>query len=250
MTRNILISACLLIAGLLLSVPAAAQTVTKVKNWSDNAGSMLMQGEALLGVDGAKAHKYQRCIKLNNYVCMKQVPAIWNGSVGQDGDNHTAFSHPKFSLRAKMRDLCSKKKRYQAVSALAVAERYSPWCDTLGSGAVRKGWAKSCEDGARPPENHAGPVCQKPENGVPSDEQCRSCNCPDRIARQMVRGLTDRNGQALSINADMELFGPDGQIITDRMKTVLSNQVYQEVGALRPTDALLAESLAIAGVCR
>ena len=152
--------------------------------------------------------KQPLCVRLNNYGCVKQGESPWNGSRGRrDSKGHAIFDDPTYSVRAVVRDYCSKHKR-GVRKALDLADAYSPWCDTLGSVAVYKGWGRSCSDSPQPPAGFSGPLCRMP-NGNPTESQCRSCNCPDRLAKQWLKGL-ERNGRPLEPSDDLLLFDSDG----------------------------------------
>lgn len=238
------LAAILLICLCFVPTANALDRKTEAENWVAKAVVSLQVDGRSISKEELESHRYLRCIRMNNYFCLMQSSESdpWKGSVGWDSAGHAVFSDPKWSVRAIVRDYCSKHRR-GLDTALEVAERYSPWCDTLGTVGVRGGWGRTCATGPKPPENFDGPLCEKPDNGKPLPGQCGSCNCPSSIAMAMVRG-TD-----LSVDNPLGLFDDDGAIVVPRMKEHLSNLAAQEIGGLRPTDSVLEAGIAEAGSC-
>lgn len=117
-------------------------------------------------------HKYKRCIKLNNYWCLKNFG--WNGGVGVDSDNHTVFSNGYYTVRAAVRNTRTAYVRHGRKSALSIMRVYAPRSDCIGS------------DGARR-----------------SDGSCiYGNNDPEQYAKSISRGITQ------DIHADLMLFEP------------------------------------------
>lgn len=244
MTLPRLISLTILALTVLMT-GAVAQTLTEAPDWQTWAlANLTKNGEALTEAQ-LNDHKFLRCIKMNNYFClMHSSPGNpWRGSVGRDGAGHAVFSDPKWSVRGIVRDQCSKHRR-NLDTAIEIAETFSPWCDTLGTVGVRTGWGRTCQDdGPTPPEGFSGNLCTKPAGNVPAAGQCQSCNCPSSIANAMVRNT------GIAITDDLELFADNGSVNLGRMKTFLSNLSAQEIGGLRPSDAVLEAGIAEAGPC-
>ena len=247
-----------LLSGLFATASVHAQSCVKEDSgWRAEALRNLTRHGLPLTENGLKNHETLRCIRMNNYVCMMHSSPRdpWNGSGGRHdcalgGNGHAVFSEAKYSIRAMVRDLCSKHRgradRAPARSALAIVELRTPWCDTLGSVAERKGYGRTCAYGPTPSRRQWVGLerCEKPENGRSGNAQCAACNCPDRVARRLVRGI------GLSSMDDLALFDAQGRPNTRRLKRVLSNIVADETGGMRPTDALLEEGIRLAGLCK
>jgi hypothetical protein len=234
-------------------VPCAAQeVVSEAANWREQAVEWLTWRGTPLSLNAAggfeQTERTSLCVRFNNYGCVKQGNSPWDGSDGRrDDKGHAVFQDPAYSVRAVVRDYCSKHRRGLR-SAVDIAAAYSPWCDTLGSVAVKDGWARSCSDNPRPPADFAGPICQQPES-EPSDEQCGSCNCPSRIASQWLNGLPIDAGQIRPTD-DLQLFDVQGQPNKAVLAVVLKNKMLIELGGFQPTAAVIERGIELAGVCR
>ncbi len=243
--------------GFLLCGTSFAQECFKEDiSWRSEAKTHLTKEGLPVTDEILDQHEYLRCIRMNNYVCMMHSSPNdpWNGSEGRHecaiGDNgHAVFVEAKWSIRSMVRDLCSKHRgrpdREPARSALAVVEIRTPWCDTLGSVSSRLGYGRTCESGPVPTEGEWASLerCEKPETGTASAEQCAACNCPDKVAGRLVRGM------GISATDDMELFDDQGNPNKSNIKIVLSNIVADETGGMRPTDEILDAGIELAGTC-
>lgn len=170
-----------------------------------------------------------RCIKMNNYGCVKQPASgplpgtTWgsNSEGARDSKDHAIFEAPQFSL---LRIIATYRNYQQSGrrSALQIEERYSPWCDTLGSAVYNRGWGRSCR-GERKPAAPVGytPMCSRPANGLPSSAQCSACNCPNRAASLMVAGTT------FAINDPLPLFDERGRALP-LMVNIIIQRLRQE----------------------
>lgn len=230
----------------------ADEVVTEAKNWREQAvKSLTYKGKSLsLNRQGgfSETKKTPLCVRLNNYGCVKQGNDPWNGSGGKrDSKGHAVFEDPAYSIRAVVRDYCSKHRRGLR-SAIALADAYSPWCDTLGSLAVYKGWGRSCDDLPNPPDEFPGPFCKEPE-GEPSDNQCASCNCPSRLAKLWLDGI-DIDETSHGPYDDLALFDTQGAPNREVLSTMLQNKMQIELGGFEPTDELIAIGISLAGECR
>ena len=220
-----------------------AQALSEGPLWKVHGSEFLTyQGQTLtFNASELKKHRNRlRCVKMNNYGCM--MGRSWNGAVGSDKAGHTVFKHPKWSVRAVVRDYCSKNRR-GLKSALQIAEAYSPWCDTLGTVAVRHGWGRTCGNGPKPPANFSGPLCKKPAGGIPLSGQCKSCNCPDGVARAMSASV------GVDMSDDLGLFEGDGTPNAKNLTAVLRSKFRRETG-FTVSDALLKEGIQLAGECK
>lgn len=71
-----------------------------VENWRFEAASHLEMSSnaAFLLLFGAKSERVPRCVKLNNYWCIKGKG--WTGQLGSDGEGHAAFASAQAAARA------------------------------------------------------------------------------------------------------------------------------------------------------
>ena len=65
-----------------------------------------------------------RCVKLNNYWCIKR--AGWPGEIGADSEGHTAFAGAAEAADAAVALLARYYREYRRVSALAIVRRWAP----------------------------------------------------------------------------------------------------------------------------
>jgi hypothetical protein len=195
-----------------------------------------------------------RCVKANNYGCLKQPAANWEGTPGPDGTNgahdgadgnngHAIFVHPKWSIVAGMRWFERRTSGgRERKSALELAEIYSPWCDTLGSVAVKaeasgRRWGRGCAGGAQPPAGFSGPRCGRPASGSPTAAQCQACNCPTQAAKFWLRGTSH------GINDKLVLFDAAGKP-SSTLQSLISWKIGLETGQFQPSPALMSEAAA------
>ncbi|MCT4655970.1 MAG: hypothetical protein N4A65_09185 [Cohaesibacter sp.] len=238
----------------------ASSCLHTASNWQQQAIENLTYRGAPVSQAVLSSARFLRCIKMNNYVCMMHPSANsrWNGTNGRHDcalsqrNGHAVFSAGKWSIRAMVRDLCSKyrgRNRDPARSALSIVEVRTPWCDTLGSAASRGGYARTCPKGPRPSRSQMANMrkCQKPVNGNPTSRQCQNCNCPNKVADRLVRGL-GRHGIRTS-SSDLKLFADQGALNKPVLSLLISNIVHDETGGFRPTQKLLDEAFAISGRC-
>ena len=191
-----------------------------------------------------------RCIKYNNYGCLKHSPGkpyagtpAPNGQLGaHDGVDgargHAIFEHPKWSVAASFFWFEKSYKKLGLKTAKQLAERYSPWCDTQGSVATKRDaatgrvWGRTCGDGQQPPASFHGPLCKEPAS-APSNEQCRVCNCPSVFVKSWLKGTGKTSTDVL------ELFASDGKP-TALMQSILVNHTPWEIG-YRPSTELIKQ---------
>lgn len=184
------------------------------------------------------------CIRLNNYGCLWQRGATWPGTdikPGNDGahdgrggrNGHSVFRDPIYSLAAKFHWFAVKKN----TSALALAEIYLPWCDTLGSVDERRGFYRSCK--VKPAQRVTGRnYCDKPANGRPSAAQCQACNCPSVLAQTWVEG------SGYTVLDQLPLVTPSGMPSDLLVEIALRNSV-NELGGYRPNAQAVQEAKAL-----
>lgn len=248
-----------LFVSTLPSLSIAQSCVKEDAGWAEEASRYLTKAGQQMSVAQINSHSYLRCIKMKNYVCMYQVGGPgWNGSDGRhdctiNSNGHAVFREAKFSIRAMVRDLCSKHKR-GVRSAQEIVEVRTPWCDTNGSRKERGGYARTCNDGASYSDamiaKRGLTRCERPEDGErPGGDYCNYCNCPDlKKAENLIRGMEPYG--ITEITQALGLFEKDtGELNQDRLSIYISNIVFDEVGGLIPNPKLLSEGFDIAGSC-
>lgn len=194
--------------------------------------------------------KTPACVKYNNYGCLKHGPAspypgtpAPNGKQGahdgRDGSRgHAIFEHPKWSIAGSFRWFEYSSKVLGLKTAAKLADRYSPWCDTQGSTALKvdpvsgRPWGRTCRDGRHPPAGFRGPFCKEPA-GEPSAEQCRACNCPSVFVKSWLKGTS------LQPTDELKLFGDDG-MPTLLMQQIITNHTPWEIG-YRPKAEIVSD---------
>ncbi|MGE3244923.1 MAG: hypothetical protein AB7F96_07620 [Beijerinckiaceae bacterium] len=102
--------------------PAARAT----SNWRWQAATHLdLKSESLLAfVTGLEPKRLPRCIRLNNYWCIKR--AGWIGEVASDSEGHVAFSSSFEGAVVAVRLLRRYYVDYKRKSALAIVSRWAP----------------------------------------------------------------------------------------------------------------------------
>ena len=183
---------------MMISIPAFAinveqynNTAGSVTNWKAEAIKHLQINEQALF-----QHKFKRCIKLNNYWCLKDVG--WNGGIGKDADNHTAFKNGYYAARAAVRNFRTAYIKHGRKSALSIMLAYAPTSDCIGSNAARS-----------------------------ADGTCiHGSNDSKQYAKAASKGITD------DIHADLMLFDGNGKA-TKSLVLFLKNMSSFEIGGLR-----------------
>jgi hypothetical protein len=234
----------------ILGATSVLEPRAAASNWFEEAKKHLTKNKKAYSDSDPK--NASRCVLMNNYGCVMQNKSKndptkddpWENSIGQDWARHAIFSEAVYSVRAVVRDLCSKHKR-DLTSAYKILEAYSPWCDTKGSYGVKDGWGRNCPEGKQPPDNFAGPKCKEPAQGErATDAQCAACNCPDRAATKVIAG-TGVN----SIHADLKLFGADKKPNVKVLIPFLQNHLSNETGGYLVSAALIEKGIALAKLC-
>ncbi|PCJ90149.1 MAG: hypothetical protein COA52_10740 [Hyphomicrobiales bacterium] len=220
-------------------------------NWCKNAKLFLTPVDGRKQVDCKAPDKVPLCIKLNNYGCLWQPSAGWKGTDIKKNNNgahdnrgkrqhvqinngHAVFTHPKWSIRAKLRWF---KKRSRGKSFLNLAEGYLPWCDTQGSKRSKNGWYNSCD--LKEHELVAGrKYCSRPSNLKPTKEQCNACNCPTEMAGKWS------DGTGLNMHDKPKLFKVNGKPTELMIRLTLRNSV-NELAGYRPNQKIMREGIAL-----
>lgn len=141
-------------------------------------------------------HKYLRCVKLNNYWCLKDVG--WNGSVGRDSDGHTAFLDGSMAARAVVRNFRTSYFKHGRKTAFQIMSVYAPPNDCIGSLA-----------------------------GTRKDGTCiQGKNPTEKYAIRVARGVSDNS------DADLLLFYANGVANESNLVKFLQNMSSFEIGGL------------------
>jgi hypothetical protein len=105
-----------------------------VSNWRGEALQDLspLPLSALAVALGAERPVITRCVKLNNYWCIKS--ARWNGEIGADDEGHTGFASAERGADAAVRLLRRYYLEFDRKSALDIVRRWAPAeCRVAGS---------------------------------------------------------------------------------------------------------------------
>jgi len=122
-----------------LAPPAYKAERRAVDNWRlESALALdLRPAAALARALGADAGEPPRCVKLNNYWCVKR--AGWTGEIAADGDGHVAFASAEEGAAVAALLLRRYYVDYKRHSARAIAERWAPAQCGLLAAAPRPG---------------------------------------------------------------------------------------------------------------
>lgn len=172
-----------------------------VANLVDSEGSPLTMSE----IDG---RNLLRCIKLNNYWCLKDVG--WLGGVGSDSDNHTAFRGGEWAARAAVRNFRTAYFTHGRKSALQIIKAYAPSTDCVGSRAAQRADG-SCVGGY---------------------------NRPEEYARMLVKGTP------FGIRDDLRLFDDQGNA-TENLLSFLRNVSGFEMGGVFASDDVIRKGISM-----
>nr|WP_210302157.1 hypothetical protein [Methylobacterium brachythecii] len=117
------------------ALPYFSATARAVSNWRDEAGAALLPASLALVVKYAATDPgfVARCVKLNNYWCIKQ--ARWRGELGGDGEGHTGFATAADGANAAAILLQRYYREFGRRTALAIVRRWAPAECGLGATA-------------------------------------------------------------------------------------------------------------------
>ncbi|NKC11708.1 MAG: hypothetical protein GKR94_05745 [Gammaproteobacteria bacterium] len=179
-----------------------------VNNWKSEAISHLIITEQQL-----ERHKTVRCMKLNNYWCLKDFG--WKGRLGKDSDHHTAFKTGFWAARAIVRNTRTAYIRRKRKSAFQIMEAYAPPRDCVGSKAATR------RDGS----------CIYGRNPV------------HLYAKSVIEGITN------DVSAELKLFDEKGDA-TEAPVTFLQNLSSFEVGGRRVRESTIRRGICMeTGAC-
>lgn len=106
--------------------PSLSLVARAVSNWRDEAGANLAPTSLALVVRYAATEPgfVARCVRLNNYWCVKQ--ARWSGELGGDAEGHTGFARAADGADAAAQLLRRYYRDYGRRTALAIVRRWAP----------------------------------------------------------------------------------------------------------------------------
>lgn len=106
--------------------PSLSLVARAVSNWREEAGENLAPTSLALVVRYAASEPgfVARCVRLNNYWCVKQ--ARWSGELGGDAEGHTGFATAADGAEAAAQLLRRYYRGYGRRSALAIVRRWAP----------------------------------------------------------------------------------------------------------------------------
>lgn len=106
--------------------PVFSTEARAVSNWRREAGQSLRPASLALVVRYAAAEPafVARCVRLNNYWCIKS--ARWTGEIGADAEGHTGFAHASAGADAAAQLLRRYYRNLNRRSALAIVRRWAP----------------------------------------------------------------------------------------------------------------------------
>lgn len=201
---------------LFLTIPftCGAESVTYNQS-SKSASNWRTEGQLHLGVSESEldAHKKKRCVKLNNYWCLKDVG--WLGGIGKDSDDHTAFKDGYHAARAAVRNFRTAYIKHNRKSAFAIMSAYAPPNDCVGSNAARL-----------------------------ADGTCKLGKNPTKLySMKVISGITD------DIHADLMLFDSN-EVATEALLKFLINMSNFETGGLSVIETTIRKGICMeANVC-
>lgn len=173
-----------------------------VSNWKD-------QAKTHLNVTDDDLKKNNRCIKLNNYWCLKNVSGGWNGTLGSDQDRHAAFVDGAYAARAAVRNFRTAYFKHNRKSALQIMSYYAPDSDCIGSGAATN-----------------------------SDGTCvNGHNNSKAYATYVIKGI------AGDIDADLQLFDVNGVANEKNMTVFLQNLSKVELAGAKVSAELIKKGI-------
>ena len=177
-----------------------------VSNWEEQA----LENLEILP-DELRKHKSKRCMKLNNYWCLKNVNGGWKGSIGNDSDNHAAFRSSEYAARAAVRNFRTAYFKHNRKSALEIMSAYAPNSDCIGSNAAK------ANDGS----------CLKGYNNS------------ENYARYVIVGIND------DINSDLYLFDQAGKPNEKVLITFLKNLSSVELANIKATSEIIKKGICL-----
>jgi hypothetical protein len=133
----------LLLLSLSLLLPSAEQGVSvvydpqerAVQNWREEASASLVSVTGASSQQALLEKEVARCVKLNNYWCIKGKG--WDGQIGSDTEGHAAFATAADGTRAAAYLLRRYYIDFGRVSAMNIVSRWAPAeCRLGGAGGA------------------------------------------------------------------------------------------------------------------
>ena len=183
--------------------PVFDKSTKSVSNWKSEATEHIG-----FGPDDFQRKEGLRCVKLNNYWCLKDFG--WQGGIGHDSDNHTAFVNGNMAARAAVRNLRTSYIKHKRLSAFAVMSTYAPPDDCIGSNTARK----------------ADGTCIYGKNQT------------TLYAKRVASGITD------DLNADLSLFDAQGNA-TESLVIFMSNISSFELAGAKVDDETIRKGICL-----
>ena len=117
-----------------VAFPVFQPEARAVSNWRVQAGDALRPASLALVARYAATEPafVARCVKLNNYWCIKR--ARWNGEIGADAEGHTGFATAADGADAAAQLLRRYYREFGRRSALAIVRRWAPAECRIGGG--------------------------------------------------------------------------------------------------------------------
>lgn len=108
------------------AVPTFSVTARAVSNWRSEAGAALVPNALARVAQFAETDPafVARCVKLNNYWCIKQ--ARWSGELGGDAEGHTGFATAADGADAAAQLLRRYYREYARRTSLSIVRRWAP----------------------------------------------------------------------------------------------------------------------------
>lgn len=189
-------------AALLAFTPAPAYRpdARAVDNWRLESALTLEMApkSALLRALGADKEDAARCVKLNNYWCVKR--AGWNGEIAADADGHVAFASAEEGAAVAALLLRRYYVDYKRLSARAIVERWAPAQCSPVPGLTQPGVPASRAGMARMPPQRAVPTGLAPR-GIENTLRARWLAAHGRGG--VSSGVTPRARESERLVADL-----------------------------------------------
>ncbi|SFG48413.1 hypothetical protein [Methylobacterium gossipiicola] len=114
------------VAAVALDAPRYLAEARAVSNWRGEAGDSLRPASLALAARFSTTEPafVARCVKLNNYWCIKK--ARWSGEIGADAEGHTGFATAADGADAAASLLRRYYREYNRRTALAIVRRWAP----------------------------------------------------------------------------------------------------------------------------
>lgn len=191
----------------------------------------------------------RRCIRQNNYWCVKTPPSErWRGQVGEDNSGHAIFADPVYSARAFARLMRNYRFMHEIITTRQLAMRYAPpsdcigtlsYCPVTAATTIPEGWTRGSMDGKTVAYTESKPssafyraqtsACATPVLYCPS-----GFNDSLTYASALAKAVG-----AYSIDQDIGLFDQSGLLHYTRAQQLYQAMARYEMGADYAVDPTL-----------